>query len=57
VEFVGVWAAAREEQRAPGKERRRVEGSSRRRSPSAWSGRIVIAKPLDPTRRQVNEVS
>jgi hypothetical protein len=29
-----------------GKERRRVGGSSRRRSRSAWSGRIVIAKPF-----------
>jgi hypothetical protein len=24
---------------------------------SAWSGRIVIAKPVDPTRGQVNEMS
>ena len=24
---------------------------------SAWSGRIVIAKPVDPTREQVNEMS
>ena len=27
-------------------------GSSRRRSRSAWSGRIVIAKPVDTTRRR-----
>jgi hypothetical protein len=40
-----------------GKERHRMGGSSRRRSRSAWSGRIVIAKPVDPTREQVNEVS
>jgi hypothetical protein len=50
VEFIGVWAAAREEQRDPGKERSRFGGWSR--SPSAWSGRIVIAKPVDTTRRR-----
>jgi hypothetical protein len=32
-------------------------GSPRRRSRSAWSGRIVIAKPADPTAAAVNEMS
>jgi hypothetical protein len=39
-----------------GKERRRV-GDRLDAAHSAWSGRIVITKPVDPTREQVNEMS
>jgi hypothetical protein len=40
-----------------GKERHRVGDHLDAAPCSAWSGRIVIAKPVDPTRGQVNEMT